>query len=650
LHSIPTPAEKKTLRQKLFGNSNLASPSTVKVPTDGLNKLNKEIHQIKDRETRKEQEANTTLIQLQQKSKTLSLAITSGFAYFEKGILDNLEQEAEKASNSSKTISYVLIIFSVLVASLIAIALYSIYLYISKNNAYNKELEVAKVRSDELVQTKERFLANMSHEIRTPLNAISGFASLLAKEKMDPKQKEKVDIIHQSSHHLTELINQILDLTKLQSNKMIVENTAFNLATEVSWISKIMENEVEKRNNKFSMQVGEAVPNHLIGDPMKLKQIILNLCSNAIKFTENGMVELNIQSVQLNNQEIELRLKVSDTGIGISQEKQATIFDEFEQAETSTQRQYGGTGLGLSITKKLVELMKGKLYLQSEMGKGTTISVHLPFSISDKEINSKTLVSKSEFKLLKGKNILIVDDEPFNRKLLSTLLQQQNVFTNEAINGQEAIEKIQQDHYDIVFMDLRMPVMDGITAVKIIRKELMKSKDELVIIGLTANAQMVDEQTYLNAGFNAYMEKPFTEDKLIEALLKKHPMPDEIDELPLFDLTNLKQLSNGDGEFFEEMISSFIETTLSGMKDLNKLSKAKDWNNVAEIAHKIASPCSHLEAKKMHELLRTIENNSREMKDISVVKKKIEELNQVVELIVLQMSKETGIIFKPENN
>lgn len=640
--SIPTPKDKQTLRERIFGEGK----QTRKVGNRNLNDLNQEILSIREEETQKEQISNTTLFTLQERSNDINLQILKKLNALEANILDKLEAESVKASQSSRTISYTLILFSLSVSALIGITLFSIFRYIQINREAKLTLQHAKRNSDELAETKARFLANMSHEIRTPLNAISGFADLLSKENLPEKQMEKVHIIRQSSYHLGSLINQILDLTKLQSNKMSVEDIPFHLLDEINWVLQVVEGEAEKRNNRIGLHIEESVPLYLLGDSMKLKQILLNIAGNAVKFTQDGQITIDIQSMRTAKDRIELRLRITDTGIGIPPEKQLTIFDEFEQAEKSTTRQFGGTGLGLSITKKLTEIMGGQLYLQSEMGKGTQITVHLPFAeTTEKEVMlNKPLLDAEPLVELFGKNVLVVDDEPFNRKLLVTLLHQHNAFTAEAENGREAVEMATKEKFDLIFMDLRMPVMNGKEATQLIRKEVNDNLDELIIIAITANAQLITEQECAVLGFNACMEKPFTERKILEII--RHPNDQKYTPMnttqELYNLKNLRQLSQDDEEFFKEMIVSFMETTRQGIGELKAAIADGKEQRTKDLAHKLASPCAHLEAGKMHQLLKAIENEANLEEAAHIV----EELDRLAHQMIEQMQIETGIVLK----
>lgn len=644
--NVPAPQTKKSLREKLFGKKNQEPTPPPTNTSSGFDNLNREIQAISQTETTKERKNNEILFELQSDSKIVSLRLTSILNFLESNIVAGLELDAQKANESAVTLSYFLVLFSLLVAVLIGLTLYTIYSYIKTNNRTKKQLHTAKLQSDELAATKERFLANMSHEIRTPLNAISGFAHLLSKEKLPEKQREKLNIIQESSRHLTDLINQILDLTKLQSNKLPVERVSFQLSNELNWITNVLQTELTKRKNQFHIQIEENVPDNLMGDPMKLKQIVLNLCSNAAKFTENANIYLQIQSIQKKSDRLELRIRVKDEGIGIPPDKQASIFDEFEQAEKSTQRKFGGTGLGLSITKKLVELLEGKIELKSEMGKGTTITVLLPFELGNEAEIENPSDENSQISYLQGKNILVVDDEPFNRKLLVTLLHQHNIYTEEAENGKEAIEKIENEQFDLVFMDLRMPEMDGKMATRIIRSELNLSKEELIVIALTANTQLLDDRECEINGFNACMQKPFTESKLIEILNLPIKTPEQEQkeyQSGLYNLENLRNLSSGDEAFFTEMVETFLRSTANSMDELVECKRNFDFEKIADLAHKMASPCSHLEAKTMHQTLKTIENLARKNSEQEKIEHEISFLQEHVSELLKNMQEETGI-------
>lgn len=644
LADIPKPQDKKTLREKIFGPSEETVSTKKSSRSNQYYDLNKEIQQIKEEESKKESTANTTELFLQTKNKSIVLEIGYVLTRMENSILKELEIRALAAKQDAVELSYFLLAFSLLVAALIGVTLYSIFRYIKINRLMYMEQIKAKEQSEELAKTKERFFSNMSHEIRTPLNAISGFAHLLSKEKLPAKQHEKIDIIHKSSLHLTEIINQILDLTKLQHDKMPVEEIPFSFREEMNLVGAILSQSAEKSGINFSMVLEENIPPVLKGDPLKIKQILLNLGSNAIKFTDKGKVQINIQGILVDEKKVQLRIKVIDDGIGIPKNKLDSIFTEFEQAENSTQRKYGGTGLGLAITKNLIALLKGELSVRSNENKGTTFTVNLPVLVgSEMDV---VLEESPSFDDLVGKNVLIVDDEPFNRKLLATLLHQNNIFTDEAENGLVAIEKIKSDKFDWVFMDLRMPEMDGIEATKYIRRELKVDQERLFIVALTANTHLLSEKEQKEIGFNGCMQKPFTEKKLLQLVADNSKIPVPIihsNMRPKYDLSNLKQLSFGDDEFYKEMVQTFMETSSTGLEEMIACVKSKNVQQIRELAHKMCSPCSHLEAYEMQEKLRAIENMAMENSPIEKLKKEIESLHLFLTDLITEMSLETGI-------
>ena len=387
----------------------------------------------------------------------------------------------------------------------------------------NKNLEsLVDVRTRELVKAKEaaesssrsksEFLANMSHEVRTPLNAILGFVGLLKEHTQDKQSKEYLGIIDNSSHHLLGIISDILDFSKLESGKLQIEIIDFDVNKEFSGVYQLFSAQVSTKNIDLVVNIDEKTPKYLMGDPLRIKQVITNLLSNAIKFTpQNHKVFLSIDY-----EDACLSVSVKDEGIGIENDKLSHIFEAFSQADSSTTREYGGTGLGLSISSELVRLMGGELQVKSSVGEGSEFYFKIPAKEGKK---GKNLDNISLEKSFKGKKVLLVEDNKANQMFMSVVLNKLQFDFEIANNGAEALEMFEKNSYDLILMDENMPIMNGIEATKrILALEAKTRLKHTPIIALTANALKGDRERFLEAGMDEYLTKPIDKNKLQETV------------------------------------------------------------------------------------------------------------------------------------
>ncbi len=387
------------------------------------------------------------------------------------------------------------------------------------------EEEILKARelTENLMKVKEIFLANMSHEIRTPMNAILGFTRLLFETSLSQEQKSYVDAINFSGENLLVIINDILDLSKIQSGKMTIEKYEFNVHELVKGIIKILQPRAQEKGLTLIDKIDAQITPIVKGDPVRLNQILTNLISNAIKFTEKGGVTVELSSLASEGIYELFEFRIQDSGIGISEDKQSVIFDDFVQASDDTTRKYGGTGLGLSIVKKLVTLQEGKIALQSTPGIGSTFVVHLTFEkVNIKETTSSaTVPSLSDFaEKLRGTSVLVAEDNTLNQALVKKVLEKGGCEMDIASNGLEALHYLQSKTYDVVLMDVQMPEMDGYETTQYIRNKLAAPQCNIPIIAMTAHAFGDDVSRCISAGMSDYISKPFKAETLYLKLLK----------------------------------------------------------------------------------------------------------------------------------
>jgi PAS domain S-box-containing protein len=382
---------------------------------------------------------------------------------------------------------------------------------ITKRKKEEQELIAARESAEEAVKVKGNFLATMSHEIRTPLNGVIGTASLLERTNLNTEQANFVQTIINSSNSLLALINDILDFSKIESGKMQLEPIVCDLRGEILSVTELLRPHAETKNLRFVVLIDRQIPDKVKIDVMRLKQILLNLIGNAIKFTDTGFVQLSCQISGQMNDSLDLRFEVSDTGLGISKEKQALLFQSFSQVHQHSTRKYGGTGLGLAISKDLVELMGGDIVVESTEGKGSrfqfNISVQSVENLAQHDVLSgESFLTDEMRRIMPQLRVAVAEDNRINSDVIVFMLEKMGIRADRAFNGLEMIELIRERDYDIVLMDIHMPELDGVRATKIILKELKKDP---YIIAITANSSQEDRNDCENAGMKAFVSKPF---------------------------------------------------------------------------------------------------------------------------------------------
>lgn len=387
-----------------------------------------------------------------------------------------------------------------------------------------KDLKKAKELAEDATRAKQKFLSTMSHEIRTPLNAIINTVSMLREEEPREEQLESLDILKFSADNLLQIVNDILDYSKIDAGRIEFEKVEFELRKLMTGVKHSFDFEVNRRNLSMEVRIDEEIPPVVLGDSIRLTQILINLVGNAVKFTQKGSITIEAKPLRKNNGQIDIEFFITDTGIGIPEDKIGIIFESFTQASSSTTRKYGGTGLGLAITQKLVELQGGELKVKSKEGKGSTFSFSLPFLVSDKTIVEDDAHEKSAFHSLKGLRVLVVEDNLVNQKIVSKYLAKWEIKFEVAENGKVAVDLVTKNRYDVVLMDLHMPEMSGYEATLKIRAMNDDYYRDLPIIALTASVFLEDREKIFQFGMSGFITKPFNPKELfwtISPFLKK---------------------------------------------------------------------------------------------------------------------------------
>lgn len=427
--------------------------------------------------------------------------------------LDKENKEQQKANKVAKLIS-ILAIALIAILSLLSLSLYRNNIIRNQSNVLlqekNNELQIAKEKAEKASKARAEFLSTVSHELRTPLNAINGITHLLLEEDPKPSQMNYLTSLKFSGNYLLTFINEILEINRIESNAVETENLNFNLKLLLTNIQHSLKELATINNNNFTVEIDPTIPDFLIGDPTKLSQIFLNLINNALKFTKNGEVKVILDVNEINEEFTSIHFKVLDTGIGIPAEKIETVFESFSQGSIEINRKYGGTGLGLAIVKKLVDILGGKIKLESEVGKGSAFSFDLSFKIGADEKLQEEIINEQNDAVLKNKRVLLIEDNKINQLITKRMIEHKEMICVDVIdNGEDAIEAVKNNSYDLVLMDVHLPGINGTIATQTIRTFDKKIK----IIALTAISLNENREMLLSYGMNDVITKPFNPDE-----------------------------------------------------------------------------------------------------------------------------------------
>jgi len=511
---------------------------------------------------------------------------------------------------------------------------------ITTETNYGLELEKAKSMAEDLNIQKDQFIANMSHEIRTPINAITGFTDLLLEKDITPEMRSQLEAIKTAGDNLLFLVNDILDLSKIEAGIFQIEHQPFHLNGIIENVVAMLKLKADQKGLNFDCFISEDVPEYLIGDKNRLAQVLINLLGNAIKFTTQGSVRLMVSLAFHEVKRIWIKFVVSDTGIGIPKNKLASIFDRFTQAEENTSRKFGGTGLGLNIVKLLIKKQSGSIYVESETDRGSSFVFHLPYEIASAMEQVHLIPATTSVDSKIPARILMCEDNPLNQKLVQSILGRTPYRLDLVSNGVEGLKKLTVQKYDLVLMDVQMPEMDGYQTTLAIRNQL---KLDIPVIALTAHSMIAERQKCISFGMNDYISKPFKKEELLSKMeywLKQgshekaagisiQSQPDNTG----FSLSYLEELSGGDPEFQKEMLNLFLTQTDEMFQQMEKHRKTGDWSPIAALAHKLKTSFGMIQADIT--ILTDIETHIKSGPDVIEITKSIEALSDQIQRLNL---------------
>lgn len=655
--------KKRGFFKNLFGRKEKREARQATIPQDSVfrarlnqvqRKIQREIIKVNSQHLNEIKQIKETELLLTGKNEFLTeqikLIATGIEDLEEKSIAGKIENAKKRAEETTELVG----IFCGVAALLLLTVSLVIIKYVRSKNIFNRELSHAKEKAEDLARSREMFLANMSHEIRTPMNAISGFTQQLLHTKLSQDQREQLEIVGKSIDHLLDIINDILDYSKIGSGKFTFAKVNFHPGMIVDEVCQLLSPKLLHSPVELKIQT-DSLRSWLNGDPVRLRQIILNLVGNAIKFTEKGEVSVTAREEDVDAHTIKLHLSISDTGIGIPKDKIDSVFRLFEQADDHVFLNQGGTGLGLPITKKLVELQGGSMQIESDQGQGTKINLEIPY-IKGKEtaINEKVRFDfQPGFGMGRSVKVLVADDNIYNRKLLIAILSRWQVDIKESRNGKEVLEAVQEAHFDIILMDILMPELNGIEATRAIRNLPDKARAAIPILVLTAAVDEEKRQQCVQAGVNSILRKPFKEYDLYTCMhsllnnsggytttqLQDSKETAHVNTFKGFSLEGLKAISVGNKVFYHEMIDLFIKSTQEGLAQMEIALQKNDFEALADYAHKIAPACRHMEAIELLELLKQIEGDIRVKGKTNEIHLTVRQAQKVSSEIINEMKK-----------
>jgi len=524
-----------------------------------------------------------------------------------------------------------------------------IHLDVSETKMIREELQIAKEKAETSSKAKASFLANMSHEIRTPLNGIIGMIRELTYEGDVDKQRRYIDNAFKASEHLLSVLNNVLDISKIEANELGLEKSNFRLGETLKNVKAIMSLRAREKGLFLWLDSREIKDFTYCGDSLRIRQIFFNLIGNAIKFTNTGGVYVECQVKAHKKNSHIISVTVEDTGVGMDEDFLLSLFNKFSQEDVSVSRRFGGTGLGMAITNELVQMMDGHINVKSKKNEGTQVEFifELPFAIDQVSDPRDAPALPVE---IAHTRVLLVEDNEFNLQVASNTLKRYKCVVTEAVNGLEALDLLRNSEFDIVLMDLQMPIMDGFEAARQIRQNL---KSEIPIIALTANAFKSEVDECRAIGMNDYITKPYEEEKLIGTIYKilnpnqrnfvfeARPRATLEKKIPtekkLYDLSKLKKLTGNNDDYYKRMIHIFIESSKQAIEELTTAMATNDLKTIHRTAHRIKPSLDHLGIVSLHQVIRSVEARSKTGENSALLAQEVHELKTTLQEVLIDL-------------
>ena len=545
-------------------------------------------------------------------------------------------QASNRVLNETSNIILIIAAISLVIASIFLVLITK---DISKSQQYRNELETEKNYTESLLKMRESIINTVTHDLRSPLNSVIGYSDLLERTGLNTKQKHYLGHLKKSSDYILHLVNDLLDLSRLEAGKMIIELLPFSP-------KKLIEDTVENvipldnpKNIDIKINIDDDLKKQYISDPFRIKQILTNLINNAYKFTDKGTITISCNLAENGLLKKELVVSVLDTGIGITEQQQHYIFKEFSQGDHSTEKKHGGFGLGLAITKKIIELLHGKITLQSKPNQGSKFTFYIPLGTADSTIHEEDTKS-SVTPSFSNKKILIVDDDPSQLALTSEVASLAGLSYDISKNGAEAIALLQKNNYNLVLTDIQMPIMDGFELLKNAKKNHPSSS--LPFIALSGRAN-INPREYINAGFSGSLRKPYAPKALLDLIAEVLEAPLKIDSISQnhiadsdeFSLEDLMLFADGDSQSLQAILDIFHNSTKDNLKELNTSITENDIKNIKRIAHKMLPMFKQIKAKEVTPIIEKLEHperyNLNHAQVLSLTKEGIIKVNTLLE-------------------
>ncbi len=600
-------------------STSLSADSLVASVKKVLSELEQQSNAFKDVINKKENELLTNDVTLNQQLRNLLSAIEQ----------EERAASLEKVQSSQLMLNEISrIIIAVGIACILIILFFLILILkdVSRSQRYRLELEDAKSFTESLMKRREQFMATITHDLRSPLNTVIGYTDLMEKSGLNTKQEHYLSHLKKSSEYILHLVNDLLDLSKLEAGKMLVEKIRFNPKNLLEETFYNTLPDPGTKNLKYTILTSENSDCQVLSDPFRLKQILSNLLTNAYKFTESGEIAASLSLKKEIEDSYILIISIKDTGIGISTAKQEDIFEEFSQEHASIEKKYGGTGLGLAITKQITSLLKGSIQLISEPGAGSEFIIKIPvtrFPDATQEILSEDVEEID----LSGKYILVVDDEASQLTLSQELIKAKGMHCDTAANGIEALELLKKRKYDLVLTDIQMPLMDGFELVRTIKAD--PEIAEIPVIAASGRTDVAQEK-YTEAGFASNILKPYKPNDLLLKIGKilKIELNNEMETLKendavdqLYSLSEISQFAGDDPVALNTILNAFIESTKLNLEEILREAESANWERVAQISHRMLPMFKQLHAKEIIIKLTDLESKKENVLEISFVKK-----------------------------